>query len=502
MNAAINDTQAAPGGMSWAGFKAMAVETGSWIWGTAQGAFNTKATVSQIITDAVIGMIPLLGDATAARDLIAVSIGLIDDPRKRNDTWEWVLLFVLLLALIPVFGGIAKGVGRLIVSAARTGAKTETLAKGIVEVLNRLGHGNAETWLLKLRFADYQAQILDTLNRYTGALIDGLTTIRNRMRLPQGLVNRIDHLRSGMAWLKDEGAKRLPDAIKELDQKLREVQAYVRSGGETTSRVARYEVAAGVKAHTYTDEARLLEDGPLPVRSARGGWKQNPAQADDPKSWEAYYSPKPDEGYPDLTKRAEKGQLAAVAANSGRIVNRPLAKDEQIARFFGPGGKTLGKGVDDTFAGGVWWWVNQAPADAKSWREQAAVLDEFNRDGYVVTGRIVANQGPKAAVGTIAEQVSKDIPGQYLPGGGTQAFFFLNQESARKLSDLGKEVIESKQVARWMDTVSGISFEISPTGWTDANGVHGYLHMPGAGTVQTLKLGAREQASKTTEGNP
>ncbi|GIX24664.1 MAG: hypothetical protein KatS3mg122_1895 [Caldimonas sp.] len=60
-------------------------------------------------------MIPLVGDVTAARDLIAVSTRLASDPAKREDTMEWVLLVVLVFALIPVIGGVIKGVGRLLI---------------------------------------------------------------------------------------------------------------------------------------------------------------------------------------------------------------------------------------------------------------------------------------------------------------------------------------------------------------------------------------------------
>ncbi|CAN7716965.1 hypothetical protein [Caballeronia sp. LjRoot31] len=238
----------------------------------------------------------------------------------------------------------------------------------------------------------------------------------------------------------------------------------------------------------------------MPVRSARGGWTQNAAPADRPDIYKKYYSP--EEGYPDLSKRAEKGQLTAVAAYSRRIVNRSLATDEQVARFFGPSGNTLGKTIDSTSAGGAWWWIGEAPANAKTWREQAAVLDEFNRDGYIVTGKVTADHGPKAAVGTVSEQVSKDIPGQYLPGGGTQGFFFLPPESVKQLNFFGDQAIKTGKTFPRVDTVAGIAFEIRPTNWKDANGIYGYLHLPGPGTVQTMKLGAREQTSKTTETHP
>jgi hypothetical protein len=38
-------------------------------------------------------------------------------------------------------------------------------------------------------------------------------------------------------------------------------------------------------------------------------------------------------------------------------------------------------------------------------------------------------------------------------------------------------------------TFRGVSFEIKPTGWKDANGTHGYSVLPeGPATVQTARL--------------
>ncbi len=39
-------------------------------------------------------------------------------------------------------------------------------------------------------------------------------------------------------------------------------------------------------------------------------------------------------------------------------------------------------------------------------------------------------------------------------------------------------------------------FEIKPTGWKDANGIHGYSLVTGTAAVQTSKLAAREYATK------
>lgn len=500
-----SDTAQAPGGLSLSKFKSICADVSDWTWGMVQGAFNEKATFSQILVDAVIGMIPLVGDGTAVRDLIAVIMGLINDPKKRDEIFEWILLVVLVFALIPVVGGVVKGVGRILVkvfkeasllTGAARAAKLMEGAQEIIAFLNRIGVKNAEQWLLKLRFAEYQAKIMDRFGALMDVLDIALQLIKAKAgsMIPASLAQRIDALRNGLAVIKAKGSEMIPKAIKELDQELRELQAYVRSGGQTTSRIALHEAATGERVATKADEARLVEDGTLPARSARGGWKQNPATANDKKSWGKYYEPEPD--FPDLTKRVEDGQLPYIAAYSGRIVNRELKQGEEIFRLFGPGGVTHGVDIDPSKAAGAWWGLGSAPKSAKEWREMAGVLDEFNRDGFLVTSRVEGKVGPKAVVGTVSEQSGKKLPGQYLPGGATQAYFYLDKTLAEQLVAHGEQVVASGKPMTLIDPVSGMSFHIRPTGWTDANGIWGYLWRPGSRTVHTAKVAEHEEASK------
>src|ERR1022692_1655994 len=97
--------------------KSVVSEVGSWLWGTIEGGFNEQQSISQIIVDAAIGMIPLVGDATAVRDLVAVILRLVEHPERRKEKLQWMTLALLLFALIPVAGGVIKGVGRLILEA-------------------------------------------------------------------------------------------------------------------------------------------------------------------------------------------------------------------------------------------------------------------------------------------------------------------------------------------------------------------------------------------------
>jgi len=484
-------------------FKGLALDVGSWCWGTLQGAFNEEATLSQIITDAVIGMIPVVGDVTAARDLIAVVIGLCYEPEKRKDKFQWILLVVLVLALIPVIGGVIKGVGRLIIKAmgevaqllgAARAAKLGQVAKDIVAFLNRVGFGNAEKWLVDLKFATYQSDIVKHLNELLDTLTKVLRDAKVRWAsvIPASFVAKIDGLIEGLRIVKAEAAKRVPESIKELDQFLREIQTYIRTGGETTSQATAHAARAANPHLSYADELKILEEGKGAIRSTRGGLAANSSKISDVGK---YYAP--EAGFPDLTAYSKGGTYPNIGTFSGKIVNRAIKQDETIYRVFGPGGVTHGKSVNTSLAGGsrspAFWGIGAPPTSGESWRHGAAVLDEWNRNGFMIVGKVVSGSLP-ACTGKIAEQVSSAIPGQYLRGGGKQAMIDIPADVMSEINNLGNHVITTGSPVS--KVVGGVEWTLAPTGWFDVNGIHGYIGTPGPGTVQTAKLGARELANK------
>lgn len=103
--------------------KIIVLDSVQWVWKTLKGSFNEKQTISQIIVDAAIGMIPVVGDVTAVRDIIAITIGLSQDEEKRKDKFHWMALVLLVFALIPVTGGVIKGVGRMLLKGGKNAAK-------------------------------------------------------------------------------------------------------------------------------------------------------------------------------------------------------------------------------------------------------------------------------------------------------------------------------------------------------------------------------------------
>lgn len=502
----MSEIQDPPAGWTLSHFRAVCADVSSWTWGTVQGAFNEKASLTQIMVDAVIGMIPLVGDATAVRDLIAVIIGLSTQPEKRNSTWEWVLLVVLLFALIPVFGGVIKGVGRLVVKSAKDadhliGAAREAhlrkTARDIIEFLNRIGSKDAEKWFASLRIMDYKNELLARFAHLISALIRFLKIGGQKVKGIPALTNRIKTLQEGLKVLLEKGNEMIPLAVKELDQQLREIQAFIRSGGEATSRVALHEIATGERVTTRAEERRLIESGVLPERSLRGGFRQNPAAINQPKKIARLYKHEP--GYPDLLKSHDGETYEKLAAFSGKVVNRQLRDGEKIYRFFGPERVTHGTKVDESFASGAWWGLGATPQTAKEWREPTAVLDGFNGDGFCVTTTIVGDKGPKAVVGTVSEQTGSKIPGQHLPGGATQAFFFLEKGFGDLLRAAGQDFIKGTGPSKIIDPVTGMEFTFHKTDWKDANGIWGYFHTPGALAVRTERVQSRERATKENQ---
>jgi hypothetical protein len=389
--------------------KRWALDASDWLWGTVQGAWNDKQTASQIVVDAVIGMIPLVGDVTAARDLIAVGTGLASDDKKREEVMEWVLLVVLLFALIPVVGGAIKGVGRLLIKSAKAAAgaakDAEALAE-IVQFLNRLGHGNAVKWIKDLDVLSYQAQLLEKFHGFMDTLVNALSAMRDKIGwlAPASMKAAIDLWIERFKALKELGGKMIPKALKELNERLKAVQQAVYKGEW-------HSATAGTKTTVRETEARLIEGGPHPKPKVRHGYPQNKI---------ADYEHV--EGWPDLGKKTvmdehtRKELNETIAAFSGKIAPKELKPGDVIYRVLKPQTATT-KGNYKASP----WWLTEMPKSAEEWREGLAVLDKFNKNTYYIKYVVPEGITLKGWMGKASEQFDGAV-GQYLGGGKEQLF--------------------------------------------------------------------------------
>jgi hypothetical protein len=507
---------AAGGWLSAKEFKLYAVETGQWLWGTVQGAFNEKMSLSQIITDAVIGMIPLVGDVTAARDIIAISSGLATEQKKRDDTMQWVLLVIFIFALIPVFGGVIKGVGRIAVRlgddvvkavghAAHHGDEIAKLANEIIAFLNRMGHKNAEAWFKALNVLSYQGQILGKFRHLCDTLILSINryVLRFQRVLPQSLVARSEQLVAGFKQIKALGESKIPQALKELHAKLARLQKMVHAGGVPPVHKAKVVTAqTGQKTVSYVEEARLLERGAA-KRIARGGkHPQNVAPAGKDSASKAAIAKvyKYEVGFPNLAKYPDKSgtYYPAIAAAQGPIKNEILS-GETLFRSFGPKGKTHGVDVAKSNPIGMWWGRGTPPKTAAEWRGSFGVLDEFNRNGWLSVIHIPPGTKLPACTSTVSEQYGKAISGQFLEGGGKQAAIDkLFESKVQAVADHLAAVGGGKATLQVsLDGVlKDIAIEVKQSGWSNINGKFGYFDTIIPGASMTERLGITEIQSK------
>jgi predicted nucleic acid-binding Zn-ribbon protein len=84
------------------------------VWGALQGEFNENPSFGQIIVDTLIGTVPILGEATDIRDLIAYGKKFTDNPEEIKDFWNWIGIFGAIVGLVPVVGGVGKGALKLV----------------------------------------------------------------------------------------------------------------------------------------------------------------------------------------------------------------------------------------------------------------------------------------------------------------------------------------------------------------------------------------------------
>jgi hypothetical protein len=503
-----------PGALQESQFKQISSDVAGWLWGTVQGAWNEKQTVSQIIVDAVIGMIPLVGQGTAVRDLLAVGTGLAESPEKRESTWQWVLMVVLLLALIPVMGGVLKGVGRLTLRAAQeaavNSAKLAALADDMVALLNRLGHKDAVQWLRKLDFMPYEAQLVERCKAFCDTVILAIHryALKFQAVLPASFVQRMQSMANGFEQVKLAADKMIPLALKDLNAWLKKIQAHLIAGGvPPIERAVVYEAQTGQKVVTYAQEARLIESGAAKALIHAGKFPQNMAVNAD----EIAKVYRHEVGFPDLMGRTAEKTIArpngqatkikyypAVAAASGKISNVDLGeKGAVLFRAFGPEGSTHGVKVKASDPASFWWGLGEAPKTAQEWRQKYAVLDEWNRNGMVSIIRIPPGSKVKvpACTSAVSEQFSDKIAGQYLEGGGKQAG--IDFELAPDLSDVAVAMDRLVKRGGGKTTLpNGIQVEVRHSGWGGINGKIGYGAevIPGAGIVE--RLGVTEMQTK------
>ncbi|WP_232001929.1 hypothetical protein [Shimwellia blattae] len=431
-------------------------------------------------------MVPLVGDVTAVRDLIAVSMGLAKEPKKRESVTEWLFLVILLFALIPVIGGVIKGVGRLALRVTTQAAENVETLRDVIKFLNRVGEGDAVKWLNKLNVVEYQAQLIEKMNGFCHTMITAINQIlkaRVGRMLPERWRTDLIRVRDGFAALQPLASKMIPQALKELDAKLRVLQALVYRREIHTVATGKGRAEVRREAEAYLIE-RPLRDAP------KQGTRFPSIHAEEVHEdrLRLKYS-KP--GYPDIVSwKGEspafvKGQqvFTDIASFSGEITAKSAREMAGSTIFRAFGNETaLTTNPGGSWAAGGFWGYQKVPGHAEEWRQLSAVLDEWNGNGFLVVLHLPEDlatrmPGTNAWHGKIAEQFGQKIPNQYLEGGGEQVIINLDKMLKKELNRIGEQVKSSGQPASV--EINGVKAEFYPTHWKDVEGTYGYTRPEG-----------------------
>jgi hypothetical protein len=432
------------------------------------------------------------------------------DPAKRRDVGEWVLFVILLFALIPAFGGVIKGVGRLALRVTDDAAKDAELLGEIIRYLNRMGHGDAPKWFKTLDVTQYQAQLLTRCRDFCATVqlaIRKSLDARVGRALPDRWRTKLERVRQGLFEVQDLADEMIPQALKELNAKLRTLQNIVYRGEI-------HEITTGGMPKIKREAEAYLEERKLARELKRGRYCSADCRADKSTFADgvrARYEDKIAQGWPDILSDTGTTPLLddlevfrTIASFHGEIKAvgpRDLA-GKKVYRAFGNPSKHAPNG---SRAGGrqpAFWGMGEPPKNAEEWRKLAAVLDEWNGNGFLVVLQFptdLASRMPdvKGWTGTIAEQYGGKVQTQYLEGGGEQLIVNLGP-LADKITEFGEKIKRGEAVAplEW----NGMRVEFRATNWKDVEDRHGYSRFVDdfANAARTRRLGTDEIQTKLT----
>ena len=420
-------------------------EAGDWVGGALKGEFNHKATLGQIAFDAVISMFPVAGEATAIRDLIAIITKMVADNKETQQVLNWIGIILCLLPIIPIFGGVLKGIGRLLVTVIKDSTKVAEVATAILAFLRKMGYGDPIKFIDKLKFSQYQTKILSEFKKFLSRLKAAFNFFNNKMgyaisKEAKVYLNSMGPKFDELARLADQ---KIPSGIKALDKALNQVRSeMINQMNKAGTKIG------GGQTKVLTTEARLASSSARTIASK--GHKAAPL---------SHFKPHPE--YPDLSN-----------SKLSWVIKTFSVKTKIKYKTYSPGAKVkLTRVLDEAKPSPTGlFWGDKLPKNGTEWRFDCAVLTAWSDNGiFVQLTRIPTKlelqkigikvpsnwKGLKTWEGGIAEQIDfeKGIGSKLLlPGGEKQVVIDFYHPDNKPISDYIKECIQI-QKTNWKDAI-------------------------------------------------
>lgn len=236
----------------------------NWLKSVILGEFADHRPLSAVVADMLVSFVPGVVIVTSARDAVAVTLRLANDPEKREELMEWVLLCACLITIaLPLAmaagGAAAAGVGAVVGGIAGTelGAALRAVmlmlikeASKLVELvrfLQKFIKGDILKFLRAVKFAAYEKALVQALSKVCGKLVEMVKSLRLHLES----LRYFDTVKTTIAKLAEWERKfyavqhaalaKIPLAMAELDARLAKVLAQ-------TAPKEVHTVAAGVAA--------------------------------------------------------------------------------------------------------------------------------------------------------------------------------------------------------------------------------------------------------------
>lgn len=422
--------------------------------GALKGEFNDKATLGQIVFDAVISMFPVAGEATAVRDLIAIITKMVEDNKEVQKVLNWIGIILCLLPIIPFFGGILKGIGRLLITVIKDASKVGEVATAILAFMRKMGYGDPIKFIDKLKFSQYQATILSEFKKFLSRLKAAFNFFNNKMgyAIPKDAKVYLNSMGPKLDELARLADQKIPSGIKALDRALNQVRSeMINQMNKAGAKIG------GGQTKVLTPEARLASTSARTITS----------KGHKPASRSHY---KHKDGWPDLSTNID--DLAKTDILKFYVIASFSKKMSITPELYEPGTKINWKRIidqnDPRKAGG--YWADKMPENGKVWRFDYAVKSTWSKNGafvelpYIPTVKEMQRlgikvpdnwQGLKTWEGQVAEQLDleKGIGSKLLlPGGEKQIYIDFKHPDNRPIKEYIDKIVQIKST-NWKDAI-------------------------------------------------
>jgi hypothetical protein len=197
-----------------------------WLKDVLFGEFVDNRPVSAVVADMLVSFVPGVVIVTSARDLTAVIIRMVRDPKKREEVTEWMLVIGCTIPLVlPILaaaaGAAAAGVGAVVggIGGSEAGAALRgvclmliehggEILEDLIKFLRRFIKGDILAVLRDINFVKYT----DAITKYVGKFIDGMISIIRK------LIEELGHL----TWF--DSAKEIIAKLQKLEHDFYQVQ--------------------------------------------------------------------------------------------------------------------------------------------------------------------------------------------------------------------------------------------------------------------------------------